>query len=113
MSAAQLSLLTDTPRSRRSDPETSHKAAARIKDIGALAQQQRLVLAWVREHPGLTSAELAQLMARRQDGDPALWTKYRPMTARRLGELVPVHLKRGPQRRCLVTGSLSITWWVR
>lgn len=111
--SAQMSLLTDTPRARRSDPVTSHRAAERIKGIGALAQQQHLVLAWVREHPGLTSAELAQLMARRQDGDPALWSKYRPMIARRLGELVPAHLKRGPQRRCLVTGSPSITWWVR
>lgn len=108
----QLELLTDTPRARRSDPTTSHKAAERIKGIGALAQQQRLVREWVREHPGLTSAELARLMARRQDGDDKLWSKYRPMIARRLGELVPVYLRRGPQRRCLVTDSPSITWWV-
>lgn len=113
MSTAQLSLLTDTPRSRRSDPETSHRAAARIKDIGALAQQQRLVLMWLREHPGLTSAELARLMAIRQHRNPDLWPKFRPMLGRRLPELVPIHATRGEERTCMVTGEDCITWWPR
>lgn len=64
----QLDLLADTPRARRNDPETSHRAAARIKASGALGRQQALVLDYVRRFPGHTSAELARRMAEARDG---------------------------------------------
>jgi hypothetical protein len=52
-------IYADVPRSRRTDPETSHEAAGAIKANGRLASHQGIVLAAVRAFPGLTSAELA------------------------------------------------------
>lgn len=109
----QLDLLTDSPRARRSDPETSHRAAARIKSSGALGRQQALVLAYVRQHPGCTSAELAEIMAEARDDDARLWPKYRPMFGRRLPELAPVHARKGGERVCQVTSEDCVTWWPR
>lgn len=109
----QYSLLTDTPRSRNTDPATSHRAAARIKSSGALGHQQRLVLDYVRQYPGRTSAELAWRVARDRDGDGALWPAYRPMLGRRLPELVPAHVRKGESRVCSVTDADSLTWWPR
>lgn len=95
-------LLTDTPRSRSSDPQSSHIAAEAIKASGQLASQQQIVLTAVQEYPGLTSAELAARM-----------NASRPMVARRLPELVPVHVTKGPMRLCSVVGSPCLTWWPR
>jgi len=106
-------LLADLPRARNTDPPTSHRAAARIKQSGALGRQQRLVLEWVRQYPGHTSAEIARRMAESRDDDGRLWTAYRPMLGRRLPELAPVHLRKGEPRECQVTGAESLTWWAR
>lgn len=109
----QLDVFTDTPRARSTDPETSHRAAARIKASGALGRQQALVRDWVARYPGHTSAELAREMARERDDDPRLWATYRPMLGRRLPELEPVHVRKGAPRCCEVTGELCIAWWPR
>ena len=53
--------MTDTPRARRSDPETSHIAADRIKASGVLGKQQAAVLEAVRRYPGSTAVEIAKL----------------------------------------------------
>ena len=54
-----LDLFTDTPRSRRDDPATSHLAADRAKDFAGA--HQRILKDAVREFPGSTYLELAQL----------------------------------------------------
>lgn len=78
-------LLSDTPRARATDPQTSHEAAEAIKASGELGRQQAAVLALVRRFPGRTSIELAALSERRFD---------RYQVARRLPELAPVYVRR-------------------
>ena len=87
-------------RARRTDPEPSHVAARDLVASGELGRQQALALDLVRRRPGLTSHELA-------DGNVTL----RYMAARRLPELSRKGLvRRGPARRCRVTGRLATTW---
>lgn len=109
----QPDLFTDTPRARNTDPATSHKAAARIKSSGALGEQQRAVLDLVQRYPGHTSAELAMHLAIERGQGAGGWAVLRPMVARRLPELVPVHVRKGEARVCDVCGSESVTWWPR
>jgi DNA-binding CsgD family transcriptional regulator len=96
----QLKLLADTPRARRSDPETSHQAAAAIKATGALTKQQHQVLDAVRQWPGKTAVELARL---------AGIDRY--AVSRRLPELSGVHVRRGPPRACTVNGRAQTVWY--
>lgn len=100
--------LVDVPRARVSDPETSHKAAAKVKTSGQLGRQQHEVLAYVQRFPGHTSAELAQRMADERGG---VWQEYRPMFGRRLAELAVLHVRKGEPRLCPVCESKSVTWW--
>lgn len=95
----QVDMFVDTPRSRRSDPETSHLAAERIKSSGKLGCQQAAVLAAVREWPGMTAVELAHL---------AKMDRY--AVSRRTAELAGVKIRRGPARACTVNGSQMATW---
>lgn len=95
----QQALFTDTPRARRNDPETSHLAAERIKASGALGKQQQAVLAAVRNWPGCTAVEIAQR---------AQIDRY--AVSRRLPELSPVHVRRGPPKICSVKGTPQTTW---
>ena len=101
-------LLADTPRARRDDPETSHQAAEGIRSSGQLGWQQRLVLDAVKVYPGRTSAELGQLIAQDRSEDVVMW-RYR--AARRLPELQPSHVRRGPPRECERTGRPAGTWY--
>ena len=91
-------VLSDTPRSRRTDPITSHEAADAIKASGELGRQQLSVLAAVKRWPGLTSLELGARM------DINRWA-----VARRLPKLEPVHVHKGEPR--LVNGRRHVTWW--
>lgn len=91
---------TDTPRARKSDPETSHLAAEEIKRSGALGAQQARVLEAVRTYPGKTAVELAKL---------AGLDRY--LVSRRLPELVPLWVRRGPPRDCTVNGRPQSTWF--
>jgi hypothetical protein len=91
-------LYADLPRSRSSDPRTSHEAADAIKASGRLASHQGIVLAAVRAFPGLTSAELA--LRCRLD---------RHEVARRLPELETAgKVRRGEPR--LFNGRRGVTW---
>ncbi len=101
-------LLADTPRARRMDPETSHQAAESIRSSGALNRQQRAVLDAVKAYPGRTSAELGQAIAHDRSEDAIVW-RYR--AARRLPELQPTHVRRGPPRECERTGRPACTWY--
>lgn len=104
----QQQLFADTPRARRTDPETSHLAAERIKATGALGEQQRLVLDLVKRFPGCTSAELAKFHACQTGADFGQW-RFR--VARRLPELAPVHIRRGKPRECRINGTPAGTWY--
>lgn len=77
--------LSDRPRARRSDPRTSHIAAAQLARSGALSRQQRVVLRLVERYPGRTSIELAELSGGDLD---------RYQVARRLPELAPEFIRR-------------------
>jgi len=91
-------LMTDTPRSRRDDPETSHHAAEWVRRSGVLNGHQRKVLETVKAHPGATYVELAQHAG-----------LERHAVARRLKELEPLHIRRGEIRR---DGPRPLlTWW--
>ena len=91
-----LDLFTDPPRSRRDDPVTSHRAADRAKDFAGA--HQRILKDAVREFPGSTYLELAQLTG-----------LERHAVARRLKELEPIHIRRGEPRAC--KGRPMLTWW--
>lgn len=100
MNNTQMSLLSSTPGSRATDPESSHEADQQNRSSGARASQQHRVLMWVRRWPGRTSRELA-----------ALANVDRYMVARRLPELEPIHLRRGDLRKCAVTHKRAVTWF--
>lgn len=101
-------LLADLPRSRASDPETSHQAADKVRRTGELGRQQLAVLEAVKRWPGRTSAELGKLVAEDRQEDA---TRWRYTIARRLPELAPVHVRRMKPRACEVTGNPAMTWF--
>lgn len=96
----QQALFTDTPRARRRDPETSHLAAERMRESGALGKQAAAVLEAVKNWPGCTAVEIAQ----RAQID-------RHAVSRRLPDLAKAHLvRRGPPKLCSVNGRPQSTW---
>lgn len=102
-------LLADLPRSRRTDPDTSHEAAEAVRRSGQLGQQQLLVVDAVKRFPGRTSAELGQLIAGERSEDAIMW-RYR--AARRLPEVaVGGHVQRRAPRVCGATGRPAVTWY--
>ena len=77
----QLALMVDGPRSRVSDPRTSHIAADRIKASGALASHQHAIRTALRSRPGMTYREIAE------------YTGMEPVAVgRRLKELEHTHV---------------------
>jgi len=87
-------------RSRKLDPETSAEAAERVERNGTAAGQRQNVLAAVNTHPGMTSAEIAELLG-----------MERHAPARRLPELRDAGLLRmGEKRKCTVAGTMAMTW---
>lgn len=92
--------LFEIPRARRSDPSTSHIAAERMRESGALGKQAQAVLEAVRNWPGCTAVEIAQ----RAQID-------RHAVSRRLPELAKSNqVRRGPPRNCSVNGRPQSTW---
>ncbi|WCE04458.1 hypothetical protein [Pseudoxanthomonas sp. JBR18] len=65
---------------------------------GKSAHQRSLVIEAVTKNPGLTSFELSRLCP-----------LERHQVARRLPECAA--LKKGPARKCRVTGNQAVTWW--
>lgn len=92
---AQLPLTFDKPRSRRTDPASSHRAEERVRASGAMRGQRKIAFELVKQYPGKSSKELAKL-----------GTLDRYQLARRLSDLY--HMK-------LVTrtenGSDDVRWW--
>jgi hypothetical protein len=85
---------------RRTDPVTSHIAAQRMADSGALSDQQRIARDLVFDHPNCTSDELAE---------HGLLDRYQ--LARRLPEVESAgHIERGAVRKSRKTGRPACTW---
>lgn len=104
--------MTDAPlftyRSRRSDPTTSHAAAAHVERTGQAAAQCVVVLDAVRRWPGRTACELAENIKAicRLKVD-------RYIVGRRLPELRELGaIRNGPARQCKATGRSALTWEV-
>ena len=86
---------------RSTDPETSHEAARAV--VPRLGQLQQQLLEVVREHPGRTMNELAQLKGER---DPRTFN-------RRASELEKAGVIRvGVTKTCSVSGRRARTWRV-
>lgn len=87
--------------SRRTDPHTSHEAAERVTSSGAASAQREACLRAVVEHPGLTAAEIAEVIG-----------VDRHAPGRRLPELRQAGLIRnGEARACRVKGTNCLSWW--
>lgn len=105
MQQADLFTTNPVPRglSRRTDPETSRIAAARLVASGALGRQAQAVLDAVTRWPGSTAVELA--------GHAEI---DRHAVSRRLPELQRRgQVRRGQPRDCRVNGRPQSTWWPR
>ena len=94
--------LFDPPIARRTDPASSKEAAAAITASGARTDQRSQCLAAVKEHPGKTSLELADLTG-----------ICRYVLARRLSELQQLRqVHKGALVRCAASGRLGCAWWL-
>lgn len=94
----------DPPRTRATDPVTSHLAEKHMRESGKLNEQQERVRLRVLMDPGLT--------AREYQADPMFPNSPEGMFRRRLCELVRKGLVRvGELRKCRVGGKLSQTYW--
>ena len=87
-------------RARRTDPETSHEAAASVEAGGQAKSQRRLCMAAVVSSAGQTAAEIARRME-----------LERHVPSRRLPELRDAGLvHNGEPRICRVMRRRSMTW---
>lgn len=95
------------PAARASDPESSHKAAARVTKRGTRAIHCMQVLRLVVEHPGQSSAELAAVALA-----AGLSSLNRHECARRLSDLEDKGWVIGAAtgRKCTVCGSVCLLW---
>lgn len=93
--------LFDNPHSHRNDPSSSYKVGDKATSTEKISGQMKAVLNAVKQYPGRTSAELAELVG---------MNRYTP--ARRLSVLERRGLvKRGSERKCRVCHTECITWW--
>ena len=116
----QFPLFTERHIARRTDPETSHKAAREHKASGAWAQQQAAVFAWVRQYPNHTSQELGEICAKAKGPDDKGGSLDSYDFARRCAELAATEdykkrpvtplLKRNGTKVCSVTGNSATAW---
>jgi predicted ArsR family transcriptional regulator len=94
-------LIRSRPRARRSDPASSHQAAAEVEASGTAARHHRMILEAMRGASGLTSDEIAKKAG-----------LDRVAVARRMVELERTgQIRRGPQRRSNVSGRPGVTWF--
>jgi hypothetical protein len=111
--------LADLPRARVEDPETSHRAASRLKKSLALGRQQKIVLLAVRRWPGLTATELSRCLGRTsycirtKAGIKCVrptMDEWRYIVSRRAAELAVIWIQRGPARECRINHTLQCIW---
>lgn len=87
-------------RAANADPVTSFIAAEQVEKSGKANLQRQIVLAWVRQHPGQTAAEIAHHTG-----------LERHVPSRRLPELREAGLvSNGSPRICGVCGTRQMTW---
>jgi hypothetical protein len=98
--------LFDHPRSRRSDPQTSHDAAEHVAKSGLAADQQKRVLAAVVRWPGRTASELAENARAVSQSTLTRYDFGRRLPELRRRGLVP----NGPARTCRVTRRQAMVW---
>lgn len=94
-----------TPAARRTDPATSHATAALITGTGQRQTHVRILAEVVANNPGMTSAELAFMLA---DKHPQL---NRHETARRLADGKGTVVRQGIARKCRQCHRACVTWW--
>lgn len=89
-------------KSRRTDPDTSFEAAAKIEKSGKAESHRTLCFEALLKQDGMTSAEVA-VMADLE----------RHEAARRLPELRDEgKVRNGEKRKCSATGSMALTWYI-
>jgi len=94
--------------SRTSDPPSSHAAERAVTQSGARGKQLIEVQRRLTAHPGWTAGELSVPWLSEQNGFPL----DRVQVARRLHDLYLKRLARkGPMRKCSVSGRTQMTWW--
>ncbi len=102
-----LDLFDPARRARRTDPATSQLAAERYTRE-SLGKDQRLLYDLIRQHPGHTAAELADLLIRRGEH----WYRASRLPTKRVSELLEMELVRaGRERKCRITGHLARTYY--
>jgi len=85
------------PRSRRSDPASSRRAAGQLQKSGAADSQRQICFELVKQYPGRSSKELAEL-----------GTLDRYQVARSLPELEKLNLIRSDEH-----GKDDLRWYAR
>lgn len=88
-------------RARAYDLSSSHAAADAIETSGKAQHHREILLAVVREHPGLTSAEITQYC------ELDRWQVARRLPELRNGKLV---YNSDKKRECRMLGSLAFEW---
>lgn len=94
---------------RKSDPITSHQAAALYVASGAHATHKQIVYAFVSEYPGKTARELQKIIEEccaTSDNDKAVLDYHTIM--RRLND---VAIKRDPRICTVLPGKAVSTWY--
>ena len=94
-----------TQAARNSDPLTSHLAADGVTVTGKRQSHIRILSEIVANNPGMTSAELAFMVA---DKHPEL---NRHEVARRLADGRGCTLRQGVSRKCRRCNRMCVTWW--
>lgn len=89
-----------TALARRSDPYSSHRAAFDVTASGVACSQSEWFLHAVRQHPGLTASELAELSG--------VYDRYQ--ANRRLADLCREGLVEKGDARPGLSGRLEVTW---
>ena len=89
----------ETPAARNSDPESSQEAAEHVTSPGIRQNHVEIVIRAVREHPGLTSLELAPICR-----------LERHEVARRTADAETAGaIRKGPMKR-QANGRSAVTW---
>jgi hypothetical protein len=94
---------------RRTDPATSHLGAERYAREG-LGKDQELLYRLIRDNPGHTSAELADLLIQRGEH----WYRASRLPTKRVSELIDLgKVVVGGERRCRITRHTARTYYAK
>lgn len=90
------------PRARKSDPETSHAAAAQVIKSGTHEKHYKAIIDALWSEDGRTSDEIAKAAG-----------LDRVAAARRMKELETAgKIWRGSPRKSRLSGRIGVTWWL-